>query len=251
MTAERSANLAVVNDTNALIGLDVGGARGADEIVGKENGDLAIDFSSNSGGNGVNDNAKYQVGAMDDEAQGDGLDSTDFESIYDDDTVPNNAAGDGRPYDPSTDTDQSAFVVKNQTDSTIDLEIGYVLGDDSETQQNAGATLYLQGAASNIGDSNQTNSPSKVDSATATGAIDLADPTVEQTDALQALSFNDGNPGDSGSPASNEGEAIPSGESVYVSMQVDTTDTPDTNSSQDLSGSLVINANETADPGVE
>jgi hypothetical protein len=261
MNANRDANLKVVNDPNGLVGLTVGGARGAGEVVGLDNGDLFIDFSSDSGGMGVNDNAKYQVGAMDDENLGDGLgdnnpnsppkpSADDFDSIYDDDTAPA-AAGEGWPYDPDTDTDQSAFVVHNQTDGPIDLEISWVIDDDNETQDDAGAKLYLQGAASDIGDSNSSDSPSKVDGATATSAIDLSDPTVEQTDRLQALSFNDGNAGDSGTPPSNGGEEIPSGESVYVSMQVDSTHSPDTNTVQDLSGSLVINANMTAEPGVE
>jgi hypothetical protein len=250
MNANRDANLKVVNDPDGLVGLTVGGARGAGEVVGMDNGDLYIDFSSDSGGLGVNDNAKYQVGAMNDDAKGDGLDGTGFESLYDDDTAPA-AAGDGRPYDPDTDTDQSAFVVHNQTDHAIDLEISWVIDDDNDSQSDAGATLYLQGAASDISDSNSSTSPSKVDSATATSAIDLSDPAVEQTDPLQALSFNDGNPGDSGKPPSNGGEEIPSGESVYVSMQVDSTDSPDTDEIQDLSGSLVINANMTAEPGVE
>lgn len=250
-TAERDATLSVVDDSDALVALEVGGGRGVGEIVGTDNGDLDIDFTSAEGGQGVNDNAKYQVGAMNDDALGDGLESTNFESIYDDDTAGYSAAGDGRPYVAGDDIDQSAFVVRNQTDSTIDLEIGYVLDDESQTQDTAGAMLYLQGAASDINDSSSDDSPSKVDSATATSAIDLADPTVQQTQALQALSFNDGNPGDSGSGSPGQGESIPSGESVYVSLQVDTTESPDTVGEQALNGSLVINANATAEQGVE
>ncbi|WP_050032813.1 hypothetical protein [Halorubrum halophilum] len=249
MTAERDGTLSVVDDSNALVALEVGDGRGVGEIVGTNSGDLEIDFTSDEGGQGVNDNAKYQVGAMNDDAQGDGLPS-DFESIYDDDTAGYPAAGDGRPYVAGDGIDQSAFVVRNQTDSTIDLEIGYVLDDDSETQSDAGATLYLQGAASDINDSSSDDSPSKVDSATATSAIDLADPTVKQTQPLEALSFNDGNPGDSGSGSPGQGESIPSGEAVYVSLQVDTTD-KDTTGEQILDGSLVINANAAAEQGVE
>ncbi|WP_127118225.1 hypothetical protein [Halorubrum sp. PV6] len=251
MTAERDATLSVVDDSSALVALEVGGGRGVGEIVGMNNGDLEIDFTSGQGGQGVNDNSKYQLGAMNDDALGDGLESTDFESIYDDDTVGYRAAGDGRPYVAGDDIDQSAFVVKNQTDSTIDLEIGYVLDEDSATQDEAGATLYLQGAASDINDSSSDDSPSKVDSATATSAIDLADPTVKQTQPLEALSFNDGNPGDSGSGSPGQGESIPSGEAVYVSLQIDTTDSPDTTGEQVLDGSLVINANAAAEQGVE
>jgi hypothetical protein len=245
MTANRDANLQVVDDSNGLIGLSIGGARGADSRVHvDESGELYIDFSEGASGTGINDDAVYQVGAMDDEAQGDGL---NFDSIYDDDSVPP-AAGDGRPYTTGG-VNQSAFVVSNQSGQEIDLQIGWQLDED----ESAGATIYLQGAASMIAADGPNNEASRVDGATATASIDLDDHTQPQTQKLQALSFNNDNPGDSdewsGQPPF-DGEGIPAGEAVYVSMQVDTRDAK-TDPNVDLGGSLVINANEAAEPGVE
>lgn len=246
MTATRDADLQVVDDSNGLVGLAVGEARGADSRVHvDESGELYIDFSEDAEGTGVNDDAIYQVGAMDDEADGDGLD--DFKSIYDDDSVPP-AKGDGRPYTTGG-HDQSAFVVRNQSGQEIDLQVGWQL----DAKESTGATIYLQGAASDIVADGSNSENSEVDGATATACIDLDDHTQPQTKKLQALSFNDDNPGDDdefNSDPPYDGEAIPAGEAVYVSLQVDTTDKK-TDEPVDLGGSLVINANETADPGVE
>jgi hypothetical protein len=60
MSASRSANIDVVNDSNGLIGLEVGGS--ADGRVNTNDGELAINFTSEQGGQGVNVNSRYQVG---------------------------------------------------------------------------------------------------------------------------------------------------------------------------------------------
>jgi len=58
-------------------------------------------------------------------------------------------------------------------------------------------------------------------------------------------------PEDEGDDRAPKFTLLPSGEAVYVSLQVDTTDNPDTSGEQVLDGSLVINANATAEQGVE
>ncbi|MFC7074972.1 hypothetical protein [Haloarcula halophila] len=231
-TVGRDGDIGVANDDMAYISLSPGGARGIGDKIGYENGDLYIDFSEDSGsGTGVNDQARFQLGAMDDDAQGD---SVAFSSLYDGDTNPA-AAGDGWPYDDGT--DQSAFVIENQTDQALDIEVGL-----QETSEASGATVYLQGVATEIQGASSPD-PSQVDSATSTEttALDLDDPTDGQTDPDQALSFNNAN---------DPNEAVPSGESVYVSLQVDTTDS-DTTGEFDLTSQFVVNANEAADPGQE
>lgn len=233
----RSADVTVQNDSNAYIQLEAGGARGVGDRIGQEDGELYIDFDTNATGSGVNDNARYQLGAMNDEALGDGI---DFDSLYDSDSAPA-AAGDGEPYVESSGTDQSAFVVKNMSGQTLDIEVG--LNTESA---NDGATVYLQGKATDIsGDDGTvgTDDPSQADGATATktSELDLADPTDGQDDPKDALSFNNANDPD---------EAIPPGEAVYVSMQVDTRD-DQTSDGTSLAEELVISANEAADPGIE
>jgi len=53
MSAEREADIDVVTDPNGLVGLEVGG--GADgRVYLTEAGELAIDFTSDEGGDGVN-----------------------------------------------------------------------------------------------------------------------------------------------------------------------------------------------------
>jgi len=242
----RTADVTVQNDSDAYIQLEAGGARGVGDRIGQENGELYIDFdksasgsgmNDNASGSGVNDNARYQLGAMNDEAEGDKL---DFKSLYDDNSTPA-AAGEGEPYVESSDTDQSAFVVKNMSGQTLDIEVGL-----NTTTENEGATVYLQGKATGIsGDSGSVSQddPSQLDGATATNTteLDLNDPTEGQDGATEALSFNNANDPD---------EAIPAGEAVYISMQVDTRDAQ-TSDGTDLAEELVISANEAADPGVE
>jgi len=235
----RSADVSVANDSNAFIQLEEGGARGVGERIGKESGELYIDLDEGASGDGINDQAKYQLGAMNDTAEGDEI---DFDSIYDSDSNPK-AAGDGEPWVSSTNSnnngepvDQSAFVLHNESGQTLDIQVGLQSASGSP-----GATLYLQGKATGI---DSGGNDSQLDGATATQTtdLDLSDPTEAQQDEEEALSFN--NDGDGAD------EAIPSGESVYISFQVDTTE-GDTEDGISLAEELTISANEAADPGGE
>ena len=232
-TVPREADIGVQNDSNAYLQLNAGGARGVQDRVGKENGELYIDFDEDAGGSGVNDDSRYQLGAMNDSARGDAI---DFDSLFDSDSDPA-AAGDGEPLATaglSSSEDQSAFVLHNQSGQTLDIEIGL-----NTTSSNTNATVYLQGKASAISGS---GADSQLDGATATNTseLDLNESGEDQDAAGEALSFNNGSPQD---------EAIPAGESVYVSIQVDTTG-GETGAGTKLSEELVISANEAADPGV-
>ncbi|OSO98498.1 hypothetical protein B9H04_10455 [Halorubrum ezzemoulense DSM 17463] len=173
---------------------------------------------------------------MNDGATGDGI---DFESLFDSNTTPA-AEGEGEPLataNVSPPVDQSAFVLSNQSGQTLDIEIGL-----NTSSSNTNATVYLQGKATAISGS---GADSQLDGATATNTSELdlndEDDSPEKDEATEALSFNNGNPQD---------EAIPPGESVYVSIQVDTTG-GETGAGTLLAEELVISANEAADPGVE
>jgi hypothetical protein len=230
----------VENDTDAYLRLSAGDARGVGERVGKDGGELYIDFDdqdTGAGGSGINDDSRYQLGAMNDDATGDGI---DFESLFDDDTIPE-ADGDGEPLS-SNGVKQSAFVLSNQSGQTLDIEIGL-----NTTSDNNNATVYLQGKATAISRdrSDGSGTDSQLDGATATNTSELdlndEDSTPENDEKTEALSFNNANDPD---------EAIPPGESVYVSIQVDTTG-GETAANTSLSEELVISANQAADPGVE
>jgi hypothetical protein len=234
--ASRSSTIGVTNDANAFIALQVGGGLGADERIGEDQGELQIDFGEDARGEGVNDDARYQIGAMDDSATGTAV---SFESLYDSDTVPS-AAGAGTPYVPTDQpgyagnsaVDQSAFVVENLSGQELDIQIGYSLDENA-----AGATLYLQAHASEIVESGDpVNDNTRTDDAVATSAIDF-DENTGVVDNEQALSFQ-------GSNTSGD-EGIPPGAAIYVSMLVDTRDAEGTT---DLDGDLVVSANEAAQP---
>lgn len=232
----REGDINVANDSNAFLQLKAGGARGVGERVDQNgSGELYIDLDDDAGGDGVNDQSKYQLGAMNDSATGDEI---AFDSLYDSDSSPA-AAGNGEPWvDDSTNDglDQSAFVLHNQSGQTLDIQIGL-----NSASGSPGATLYLQGKATAIDSGGED---SQLDGATQTQTtdLDLSDPTEGQEDEEEALSFNnDGEGAD---------EAIPSGESVYVSFQVDTTEAQ-TADGTSLAEELTISANEAADPGGE
>jgi hypothetical protein len=59
----REANINVVSDENALIGLEAGTT---DLVTGTSDGQLAINFNLDEGGDGVNPNSTYQVGGLGD-----------------------------------------------------------------------------------------------------------------------------------------------------------------------------------------
>jgi hypothetical protein len=240
-TVSRDAEISVANDANGYLQLTAGGARGVgDKVADDGNGELRIDLGANASGSGINDQSKYQLGAMDDDVQGGAI---SFTSLYDQDTNPA-AAGSGAPYvepgDGGGGVDQSAFILHNASGQNLDIRIG--LNDSTGPDPNA--TVYLQGAATDIAGNTSSPDPNAVDGAEVvnTAMLDLSDPAQGQTTAVQALSFNN----DNGSP----NEAIPSGASVYVSLQVDTTG-GETSNGTVLSEDLVISANNAADPGVD
>jgi hypothetical protein len=238
----RSASVGIANDSNAFIQLATGGAEGAQKRVERTGGEFQIDFGASGSGNGVNDDSRYQIGAMDDDAAGDQLDEgtgspTEFKSLYDEDTQPA-AASPGTPYAPDSDTDQSAFVVRNRSGQLLNVQIGYRLPDTDErsNEDDDGAILFLQGHASAI-EAGNNNANTETDSAVATGAFDFA-ANSGQPGELDVLSYQEGNV--------SGNEALPAGEEIYVSLQVDTTRAE--NEVGDLDGSLVVSAEKAALP---
>lgn len=244
----RSASVGIANDSNAFIQLATGGAEGAEKRVTRTGGEFQIDFGREEySGNGVNDDSRYQIGAMDDDAAGDQLDEglgsdTEFKSLYDTDTEPS-AKSPGTPYAPDSETDQSAFVVRNRSGQLLNVQIGYRLRDtDTDAKSNEdddGAILFLQGHASAI-ESGNNNDNTETDSAVATGAFDFA-ANSDQPDELDVLSYQKGN-------VSGGTEALPAGEEIYVSLQVDTTRGETNAGETNLDGSLVVSAEKAALP---
>jgi len=233
-TMSRDANITVANDNDAYLRLAPGGARGVGDRVGYDNGELYIDLGRGASGSGVNDDSKYQLGAMDDDATGQGI---SFESLYDQDSMPA-AVGTGAPWVPDNGgTDQSAFVLQNQSGQALDIRIGL-----NTSTANTNATIYLQGAATSIQGAG-SGDPSTIEGAEVvnTATLDLSDPGDMQSNPVEALSFNNDN---------DPNEAIPPGEEVYVSLQVDTTG-GETSAGDLLSEELVVSANEAAEPGIE
>lgn len=235
----RNADVTVANDSSAFIQLVPGGGPGVGKRVGTKNGELYIDLNSGDGagsGTGVNDQARYQLGAMNDDGPdqggplGDGI--PDFESIYDDDTAGDPAVAPGTPL-ANDGTDQSAFVVKNRSGQTLDLQIGL------EGNQPTGVDVFVQAVATDIAGAG-SGSPSTLEGAQTT-LLDLDDINAGGETETDALSYNDDN---------DPNEAIPPGEEVYVSLLIDTRgeDTPDGAS---VISQLVVNAEKAAEPGVE
>ncbi|MBX0286116.1 hypothetical protein [Haloarcula salinisoli] len=233
--ANRESTIGVTNDSDAFVALQVGDGLGADKRVHNDSGQLSIDFGKGAEGEGVNEEARYQVGAMDDGATGT---VPEFESLYDSDTNPS-AAGAGTPYVPEDQpgyngdaVDQSAFVVKNLSGQDLDIQIGYSLDESA-----SGAELYLQAHASElIENDTPRNDNSRTDDAVATTSVDF-DENTGQVEKEQALSFQSGN------VSGNEG--IPPGAAIYVSLLVDTRGKQ---THSDLDGDLVVSANKAAKP---
>jgi len=115
---DRESNIDVVNDASGLIGLVPGDT---DLVYETDNpGELKIDFTSDEGGDGVNVNSKYQIGAM-----------FNVSGALE---VPGNSP-----------TGNPAFEVQNQSDATQNLLLDYELtGDSSNWPADNGSKLYFQ-----------------------------------------------------------------------------------------------------------
>ena len=121
----REANIGVENDSNSLIGLQAGTTEFVTNNGGGGENELMIDFSSGSGGDGINPNSTYQVG---------GLDELDSNNIF---QVPGNPTTSPSVGDVAIDTttdilDEHAFKVMNQTDSAKDIEVAYDATEDED-----------------------------------------------------------------------------------------------------------------------
>jgi hypothetical protein len=111
----REANIDVVSDANALIGLKAGET---DLVTGTSDGQLAIDFDLDGGGDGVNPNSTYQVGGLG------GFNMGNLQQVPGDPTVSPNVADVG--VDMETDIeDEHAFMVMNQSGNEQQIEVAY------------------------------------------------------------------------------------------------------------------------------
>ena len=125
----RQANIEVVDDSNALIGLEPG-----DTQYVEDNGDgqLMIDLSADDkSGSGVNPSSIYQIGGLGGEVSSENLDD-----------LPGST--DQSAADVAIDTDSAisnehAFKVMNQTDEARQIELTYDPNEDFPTK----TALYL------------------------------------------------------------------------------------------------------------
>lgn len=121
----RDADIAIVNDSNALIGLvpnpDVSG-------VNDDDGELSIDLSGE--GNGINQGSIYQFGFFVDDTDADApqSDSADLSSSGFPFTEDEPSARDG------SDGFGSAFLIANQTDNEQTLEVNYGVDPENDIE---------------------------------------------------------------------------------------------------------------------
>ena len=119
----REANINVVNDESALIGLKAGDT----ELVSQQDGQLEIDFSveGDEGGDGVNPNSIYQVGGLG------GFDMGNLNEVPGDPTVSPPVGQ--KAIDTETDITGEgnyAFKVMNQSGNDQQIELIYEANDE-------------------------------------------------------------------------------------------------------------------------
>lgn len=160
----READINVSTDRNALIGLipgsDYDGTVSSNRVRQNADGQLLIDFSDNAGGSGVNFNSTYQVGAVgftDATFGGDGF-PTDLD-IESGDVIYGDTADSNEP----TVNSDPAFTLVNQTDSTIDINLGYDQAQGSQPPENGAAALLAEPGSPDIANGSQpTNEQGEV-----------------------------------------------------------------------------------------
>jgi hypothetical protein len=156
----RKANINVATDRNALLGLKPGhdwdddNNTVTDNRVFMEEGQLAISFDDsgpeNSEGTGINYNSTYQVGAIGFENAdwGDGFPS-DF-PLDSDDVI----YGDTHDGSEPTIREDPAFVLVNQSDQDVDINMGY---EDVSTPANGDAALLIEPGSPDQSNSSDPN----------------------------------------------------------------------------------------------
>ena len=162
----RGTNIQVANDANALIGLIPGHHFSFDESqrsdssvdssrVRLKDGELYIDFQDSQGGQGMNYNSTYQVGAV-------GWENSDFSQAASGLSVQSNDViyGDSETSGDPTIKEDPAFVVTNQSNSEIDLEMGY---DATKTPDNGYGALLAEPGSPDNGAATTGNDQGEVD----------------------------------------------------------------------------------------
>jgi hypothetical protein len=138
-TVERDVDIAVVSDENGLLGLRAGDTDLVN--VGDDSGELSISFDLDNGGDGVNPDSTYQVGAIGDKAAG-GIESyVENASTQPDPQVTTSDILYGEAVgDSETTPDDPAFCVMNQTNTDHNVEVFYEGPDVND------ATVLMAGA---------------------------------------------------------------------------------------------------------
>ncbi|WP_200530317.1 hypothetical protein [Halorubrum sp. LN27] len=126
MTADREANINVVNDASGLVSLESGNQGG---VVSENNGQLSIDFSGGDG-NGVNVNSQYVVGSFHHTHLGDNDGQVDSEAVFD-----SNSGGNGGTIHSTTMSSWGyAFAITNQSTENRDISVSF----DASSEEVAG-----------------------------------------------------------------------------------------------------------------
>ncbi|WP_222845492.1 hypothetical protein [Natronomonas salsuginis] len=116
----REANINVVNDESALIGLKAGDT---DLVTGTSDGQLAINFNLDDAGDGVNPNSTYQVGGLG------GFDTGNLQYLPGDPTASPNV--ESVAIDTQTPIiDEHAFMVMNQSGAEQQIEVAYEANEE-------------------------------------------------------------------------------------------------------------------------
>ena len=176
----READIEVSGDDSALLALVKGhddrfsgrsvSSTVSDNRVRQEDGELLIDFTDDQGGEGINYNSTYQVGAV-------GWNDASFSDAEEDLSVSADDVIYGDTADPDDPTIQEdpAFVVMNQSDQEVEIEMGW---DESKSPSNGSAALLAEPGA--------PGSPNDTDSGSSQGEIELSAPIAPGEGLLTA-----------------------------------------------------------------
>jgi len=152
MTADRDANINVVNDSDGLLALRVDHDS---ETVRKDGGELTIDMTAGGEAGGVNVNSKYQIGAL----------------LAEDNVV------DEEKIDGNSPTVNSAFIVANQDTEPKEVTLSYELNNPESVVKDGSKLVFETRARPDQGQSDEGDGSWDAGDGGSTMQIDAAKPS--------------------------------------------------------------------------
>jgi hypothetical protein len=157
-TAQREANIPITTDNNALVSIELGPneSGGSGSILQQNNGTLGIDFTAPSGSDGVQPDATYQLGGIDET-------KPPVDNTLSDDTVAGGGSGSSSGFPSIFDTgndaqNDPAILVRNNSTDLLGISATFYPADSNSFPSDGRVLIVTHDRGSSVdGDNNDAD----------------------------------------------------------------------------------------------